>query len=355
MRILITNQKGGVGKSTISANLAYYFASTLNKRTTLVDFDTQASSSKWVRSIKPQRITVFRGTLPLSEGANRILIESRKIVQGIYGRSEIVIADLTWFDVFDSEMLLDFDIVILPTAISEVELIATMEFASRHEWVFQSYQSPSLVIAPSRIRGDQALEFRHNTERFPFRFLLTPPIIDSVEAKKNFGVKFLLNLKNHKLSNSFRVFCESIEQVARIHFDRVKNNDLPSKRSRAKLTSSLSYNIKKSDAIRTLGKQKMSVTKLEEQVKHNLVRISTSRRVTRRESQNIQEISEPRLGSFQESNFFDTNHLAQDENYAEGTYGKQKLVKKEPKPILSVSRKALGKPPKFLRKENSTK
>mgnify|MGYP000742295181 CR=1 FL=1 len=72
MRILITNQKGGVGKSTISANLAHYFASTLNKRTTLVDFDTQASSSKWVRSIKPQRITVFKGTLPLSEGANRI-------------------------------------------------------------------------------------------------------------------------------------------------------------------------------------------------------------------------------------------------------------------------------------------
>ena len=62
--------------------------------------------------------------LPLSEGL--ILIESRKIVQGVYGRSEIVIADLTWFDVFDSEMLLDFDIVILPTAISEVELIATM-------------------------------------------------------------------------------------------------------------------------------------------------------------------------------------------------------------------------------------
>jgi len=355
LRILITNQKGGVGKSTISANLAHYFASTLNKRTTLVDFDTQASSSKWVRSIKPQRITVFKGALPLSEGANRILIESRKIVQGVYGRSEIVIADLTWFDVFDSEMLLDFDIVILPTAISEVELIATMEFASRHEWVFQSYQSPSLVIVPSRVRGDQAVKFRHNTERFPFRFLLTPPIIDSVEAKKNFGVKFLLSLKNHKLSNSFRVFCESIEQVARIHFDRIKNNDLPSKRPRAKLASSLSYNIKKSDAIRTLGRQKRSVTKLEEQAKQNLLRISTSRRVISRESQNIHEITEPRLGTFQESNFFDSNNLTQDENYAEGTYGKQKLVRKEPKPISSVSRKALGKPPKFLRKENSTK
>ena len=355
MRILITNQKGGVGKSTISANLAHYFASTLNKRTTLVDFDTQASSSKWVRSITPQRITVFKGALPLAEGANRILIESRKIVQGVYGRSEIVIADLTWFDVFDSEMLLDFDIVILPTAISEVELIATMEFAARHEWVFQSYQSPSLVIVPSRIRGDQAVKFRHNTERFPFGFLLTPPIIDSVEAKKNFGIKFILDLKNHKLSNSFRVFCESIEQVARIHFDRIKNNDMPSRPSRAKLASSLSYSIKKSDAIRSLDKQKISITKLEEQAKQNFLPISTGSRITDRESQNIQGVSEPRLGTFQESNFFDDNNLAQDESYAEGTYGKQKLVRKEPQPILSVSRKLLGKPPRFLRKENSTK
>ena len=57
----------------------------------------------------------------------------------------------------------------------------------------------------------------------------------------------------------------------------------------------------------------------------------------------------------QTSNFIDNNNLAQNESYAEGTYGKQKLVRKEPQPILSISRKALGKPPKFLRKDNSTK
>ena len=162
-------------------------------------------------------------------------------------------------------------------------------------------------------------------------------------------------MKNHKLSNSFRVFCESIEQVARIHFDRVKNNNMPSRPSRAKLASSLSYNIKKTDAIRTLDKQKISVTKLEEQAKQNLLPISTGSRIISRESQSVQGVSEPHLGSFEESNFFDNNSLAQDENYAEGTYGKQKLVRKEPQPILSVSRKVLGKPPKFLRKENSTK
>ena len=72
------------------------------------------------------------------------------------------------------------------------------------------------------------------------------------------------------------------------------------------------------------------------------MRISTGSRITGRESQNIQKASEPHLGLFQESNFFDNNNLAQDENYAEGTYGKQKLVRKEPQPILSISRKAFG-------------
>ena len=176
-----------------------------------------------------------------------------------------------------------------------------------------------------------------------------------MEAKKNFGVKFLLSLKNHKLSNSFKVFCESVEQTARIHFDRIKDNDTLSQPSRAKLASSLSYNIKKTDAIRTLDQQRMSVTTLEEQSKQDLLRVPTGSGIARRESQNMREVTEPTLGTLQESNFFDDGNLRQDESYAEGTYGEQKLIRKEPQPILSISRRVLGKPPKFLRKEDPTK
>jgi chromosome partitioning protein len=45
-RILVSNSKGGCGKTTLTTSLAGYFASS-GKRTTLIDCDPQASSLAW--------------------------------------------------------------------------------------------------------------------------------------------------------------------------------------------------------------------------------------------------------------------------------------------------------------------
>ena len=49
--IMVINAKGGSGKTTISTNLASYYASS-GFKVTLVDLDPQGSASKWL-SLRP--------------------------------------------------------------------------------------------------------------------------------------------------------------------------------------------------------------------------------------------------------------------------------------------------------------
>lgn len=47
---VLANQKGGVGKSAVAVQLAYFFNIIMGKRVLVIDFDHQRNSSKAIRT-----------------------------------------------------------------------------------------------------------------------------------------------------------------------------------------------------------------------------------------------------------------------------------------------------------------
>ncbi len=65
--LVLANQKGGVGKSAIAVQLAYYFALKLEKRVLVIDFDHQRNSSKALRTGKLTEVANITSSQILTE------------------------------------------------------------------------------------------------------------------------------------------------------------------------------------------------------------------------------------------------------------------------------------------------
>lgn len=209
-KILVTSQKGGVGKSTIAANLAAYYAAK-QQSVTLIDFDLHASSSSWLKRAPAIGVTIQHLPLTLNSSNNSSLMEVRTHLRRACTSSEITVADLTWTDAFASEILLQFNLIIIPTSTSEIELAATSTFVARHGWVFNSRSQtpPQLLIAPMRIRADQLHGNAFTQQRFPISFLLSPPILESQSAREAYETTYLKDLTD-ACGDSFREFGDAV-------------------------------------------------------------------------------------------------------------------------------------------------
>jgi len=226
LKIIVVSQKGGVGKSTISANLAAWFRVEAKRSTSLIDFDPHGSSSSWINDAR--QVGVSASHFPVEDiGARRWLLACRTHLRRAAEHYDVVIVDLTWTISMDPEFLLGFDLVLVPSGISEIEVTASMGFVEKNRWVFESLRTvpPSLVICPSRVKQDQLLDHAFNGKNFPVRFVLSPPVFDDAEVRTLFRRDFLI-FKPGALGQSFRQFAEAILQAAHIHLSRFK--DLPS-------------------------------------------------------------------------------------------------------------------------------
>ena len=209
-KILVTSQKGGVGKSTVSANLAAYLRRQ-GQTVTLIDFDTHASSSTWLTRAPNIGVVVQHHVLPLDQGGNRPILDARLHLRRAASSTEVVICDLTWTDSIAGELMFEYDLVIVPTSVSEIELTATAGFLSRHRWVFDSaiHTPPTLLVCPTRVHPEQLRSDVFSKPRFPVSFMLAPPVLEAQSARDMFERGYLMDLQD-ACGTSFNEFGRSV-------------------------------------------------------------------------------------------------------------------------------------------------
>jgi cellulose biosynthesis protein BcsQ len=237
-KILITSQKGGVGKSTVAANLAA-FMRRLGKSVTLIDFDSHASSSNWLNHAPQIGISVQRHMLPFEQAGKQPILDARLQLRRAADRSEVVVCDLTWTDAIYSELMLEFDLVIVPTSVSEIELSATADFLKQHRWVFDNTvlaNTPTLLMCPTRVRAEQLRSNVFSTQRFPVSFMLTPPILEAQSARDMFEQGYLSDLTDD-CGTSFKEFGKAVIAALNVRQARLASREAKKTTVKRALTS----------------------------------------------------------------------------------------------------------------------
>lgn len=122
--ILVLNGKGGCGKTTISTNIASYYANQ-GCRTTLMDYDPQASSSMWhgLRQENNAHITLITAYERFSTVTRswklRIPLDTQRLIIDVP-------AGMNGFELQD--LIKKVDTIIIPVTPSPIDIHATSDF-----------------------------------------------------------------------------------------------------------------------------------------------------------------------------------------------------------------------------------
>jgi chromosome partitioning protein len=121
---LVINPKGGSGKTTITTNLASYFAAK-SVPTAIMDYDPQGSSLNWLRSRPGDAPKIYGANAAPAKGLRlrsmdmRVPEDTRQlIIDGFAGASGLVL----------QEMLSRANSILIPVAPSPIDIHATANF-----------------------------------------------------------------------------------------------------------------------------------------------------------------------------------------------------------------------------------
>jgi chromosome partitioning protein len=147
---LVVNAKGGVGKTTVTTNLASYFASH-GVATTIADFDPQGSSLNWLKQRPPHVGKIYgadlaqRNGVGLSAARREIPRDTRALfIDAPAGPSRLLLQDL----------LARCQSIVIPVAPSAIDVHATANFIKELLLVGQvRLRNIQVAVVANRVRS----------------------------------------------------------------------------------------------------------------------------------------------------------------------------------------------------------
>ena len=152
MIITVSNQKGGVGKSTVATNLAACFAGD-GKDTLLVDADVQGSTLDW----KAQR----PGTLPPVQAVGLPVDNLHKEIASLADRYDIVVIDGGGRITRTARAaVVAADFVIVPTLPSRPDIVSTEDFFEKVIDAARAFKDLQAVVLLNQVQGGTVMSRR---------------------------------------------------------------------------------------------------------------------------------------------------------------------------------------------------
>ena len=147
--ILIINSKGGSGKTTLTTNIASYFASR-NHKTAIMDYDPQGSSLHWLRIRSRDRNAIHAANAATQKGQ---LIRSLQMYVPADTEKLIIDAPAGVEGMLLQEMVRKTDFIVIPVTPSTIDIHATAEFIK--ELLFRGgvrKQQTKIAVVANRAR-----------------------------------------------------------------------------------------------------------------------------------------------------------------------------------------------------------
>lgn len=152
--ILVVNSKGGCGKTTVTTNIAGYFAS-VDYRTAIMDYDPQGSSLQWLKlrshelnSIHGANAAKQKGSMIRSWQKNVPVDTEKLVIDAPAGVDNLML----------QEMVRKADFIVIPVTPSPIDIHATADFIKDLFLIGKARANNSrLAIVANRVRPNNSV------------------------------------------------------------------------------------------------------------------------------------------------------------------------------------------------------